>query len=46
MAFLALSNAALASSALPVAGATRIGASSTEAILNGLRPLAEATERG
>jgi hypothetical protein len=37
-----------ASSALSMvaAGATRIGASSTEAILDGLRPLAEATKRG
>jgi deoxyribose-phosphate aldolase len=32
--------------AMVAAGATRIGASSTEAILDGLRPLAEATKRG
>jgi deoxyribose-phosphate aldolase len=32
--------------AMVAAGATRIGASSTEKILDGLRPLAEATERG
>jgi deoxyribose-phosphate aldolase len=32
--------------AMVAAGATRIGASSTAAILDGLRPLAEASERG
>jgi deoxyribose-phosphate aldolase len=32
--------------AMVAAGATRIGASSTEKILDGLRPLAEATKRG
>jgi deoxyribose-phosphate aldolase len=32
--------------AMIAAGATRIGASSTEAILDGLRPHAESSERG